>query len=97
MICAHFLSNYLGSALQKIEQAQFFDQQALLMTKHHLETNGLREKIGYFGDFDMNNVMFNQHNVQAHRELLRKFRFVNIFSGGQKEVALTPEEVQATG
>lgn len=97
MICAHFLSNYLGSALQKIEQAQFFDQQTLLMARHHLETNCGAEKIGYFGEFDMNNVMFNQHNVQAHRELLRKFRFVNIFSGGQKEVALTPEEVQATG
>jgi hypothetical protein len=96
MIFARFLSNYLGSALQKTVQPSFFDQAALLMAKLHLEANCRPPKIGYFDKFDINNVMFNQTNVQGHRDLLSQFRFINIFSGGMGDAALSPKDIEAT-
>ncbi len=88
-----FVNNYLGEAFDAQTQPGFFDQLGLLMSTHHLTVNGLEHVIGYFGPYDINNSMFTKENVVGHRDLLAKFRFVNIFSGGVGEKAMEPDEV----
>jgi hypothetical protein len=57
--------------------------------------NGDAPKVGYFGEFDINNVMFTQTNYKIHIDLMRKYRFLNMFVSEPEERALRPENVVA--
>ncbi len=94
MLFANFLSNYLGTALQRPVQPGFFDQLSLLMAQQHVTRNGTAARVEYFGEFDTNNLMFKQGHAATHRDFIKKFRFVNVFAGGDiSETAVRPEDI----
>jgi tetratricopeptide (TPR) repeat protein len=88
MLLARFLSRYLGQLLEQRYQPFAIDQQVLVMAQQHLIYNRPNARIDFFSEFDINNVMFNQENIEDHRDLFGKFRFVNIFKEGQQEKSL---------
>ena len=91
---ANFLSNYLGREQQNFVQPSFFDQFALLMAKLHVERNGQAPNLGYFGEFDTNNLMFKHKHARTHRDFIKQFRFVNIFSSCDViEPAIRPDDL----
>lgn len=92
---ANFINIYLGTGFEPFLQPGYFDQLGLLMATHHLALQGLEHIIGYFDEFDINNLMFTKENAPWHREIMAKFRFVNIFHGAHGEKALDPGEIAA--
>ncbi len=93
-VFGEFLNRYLGDVVLGHHQPAFFDQLSLLMGTHYLKTHATAPKIEYFDEFDTNNIMFTQKNYEAHRDLMARYRFVNIFSGGELgERAVRPEDI----
>lgn len=91
---ANFMSSYLGGILQKADEPAFFDQMALLMATHHLMANEPSARVEYFGELDTNNLMFRQEHAASHKDFIKKFRFVNIFAGGElSDIAVRPEDI----
>lgn len=93
MIFASFLKDRLGNAVKQVHQHFAMDQLFLFMAMHHLLANGSNPQVAFFDEFDINNCMFNTDNVELYRTHLEKFRFVNIFHGGQADKALSGEQV----
>lgn len=91
MTFAKFINAYLGTGFEPYLQPGYFDQLGLLMATHHLKLQGLERIIGYFEEFDINNMMFTKENAPWHRDVMAKFRFVNIFHGAHGEKALDPD------
>lgn len=93
MIFASFLNDRLGDAIRHTHQHFAMDQLFLFMAMHHLLANGSNPQVEFFDEFDINNCMFNTDNVEIYRNHLEKFRFVNIFHGGQADKALSGEQI----
>jgi tetratricopeptide (TPR) repeat protein len=93
MLFALFLKTHLGNNVRKKQQAFAIDQLFLNLAVHHVLANGKNPKVQYFDEFDINNCMFNVENVDAYRNYLKKFRFVNIFHAGQGDNALHGDDV----
>jgi len=80
-----FLKQFGGGHLEEQVQASFQDQLDIHMAKHHLLANGKLSRIGYFDTYDINNIMFDKGNYEGFREMLQRYRFVNIFASGSEE------------
>lgn len=96
LLFVDFLKKYLGGHLAEVVQPAFMDQMDLHMAKMHLEKNATDLKLGFFGEDDINNVMFNKDNIQDHMEKVAKYRFLNMFIGGNPGNAMSSEDI-ATG
>jgi hypothetical protein len=90
---ADFMGYHFRRALQEVQQPFAMDQLFLYMATEHLLANGREPKVGHFGEFDINNCMFNNENITSHREFFDKFRFINIFNMGQGDKALLGEDI----
>jgi hypothetical protein len=88
-----FLKKYGGDHLEEPVQASFQDQLDIHMAKHHLLANGEASRIGYFDAYDINNIMFDKGNYEGFRDMLRRYRFVNIFASGSEEDRLAPGDL----
>ena len=89
---AQFLKDYTGEHLTWTWQPAFLDQLDLHMAKHHVARIP-GAKIGYFGAFEINNMMFGKDHFDKAREILRGYRFVNIFATGCEGNVLDPDEL----
>ncbi|NGZ29538.1 MAG: hypothetical protein G8345_21945 [Magnetococcales bacterium] len=95
MILAAFFKHFFGPILFQKEQPAYIDQLILVLAKHHLLHCDPEAKLGYFSQQDINNLMFNTDNIEKTMHLLKLYRFVNIFSSGNEDKELAPEEVLA--
>jgi len=89
---AQFLKDYLGRHLTWVMQPAFLDQLDLHMAKHHvMRIPGA--KVGFFGPNEINNLMFDSSNVAEAREIIRGYRFINIFATGCEGNVLDPDDL----
>ena len=87
-----FLQAYTGKHLRDVMQPAFLDQLDLHMAKHHVgRIEGSR--LGFFGEFDINNLMFDNSMVEASRDFIHRYRFVNIFASMGAEKAIDPDDL----
>ena len=93
LLFVDFLKRYLGRHLEATVQPAFMDQMDLHMAKIHIEKNAADLKLGFFGEDDINNVMFNKDNIQGHMEKVTKYRFLNMFIGGNPGNAMSSEDI----
>lgn len=89
----NFMKRFLGEHLDHIVQPAFLDQMDLHMAKMHMQHAYPETKFGYFDEFDINNVMFNKDNIQGHMERVLKYRFLNMFIGGNPKNAMSSEDI----
>lgn len=88
-----FMKSYLGRHLANIVQPAFLDQMDLHMAKLHIQYAQPEVKIGYFDEYDINNVMFNKDNIQGHMDRVLKYRFLNMYIGGNPKNAMSSEDI----
>jgi len=87
-----FLKAYTGKHLAEVMQPGFLDQLDLHMAKHHVaRIEGA--KLGFFDEFDINNLMFDNSMVDESRDFIRRYRFINIFATGCEDNAIDPENL----
>jgi len=89
---AQFLKDYTGEHLTWIWQPAFLDQLDLHMAKHHVARIP-GAKIGYFGPSEINNMMFDKDSLAKAKDVIRGYRFVNIFATGCEGNVLDPEDL----
>ncbi len=87
-----FLKTYTGRHLAEIMQPAFLDQLDLHMAKHHVaHIEGAR--LGFFDAFDINNMMFDNNNAGENRDIIGRYRFVNIFATGCEGNVIDPDDL----
>ena len=93
LLFAWFMKDQLGKLVLQKQQANASDQLFLFLAVYNLLATGNNPKVEYFEEFDVNNCMFNIDNVEAHRDHLSKFRFVNVFYAGQRDKSICGVDV----
>lgn len=74
-----FLRDHLEWALRREKIPAFLDQLSLLMARLHLQ-RALSGRIAYFGEYDINHVIFTKSNIDHYADLAGKYRFMNLFA-----------------
>ena len=93
LLFIQFIKKYLGRNLSQKLQPAFLDQLDIHMAKIHLMARGDNPVISYFNEFDINNMMFTHSDYWNNQDLVKRYRFLNMFIAGCSDNAMTAEDV----
>ncbi|MBF0627270.1 MAG: hypothetical protein HQL91_03525 [Magnetococcales bacterium] len=85
---ARFIRSYFQKLLDAGLASDFVDQIVLSLSRRHLEQFAA-PRLGRLDPLDINNFMFNQHNIAQFRTIAGLYRFLSLYVSGES----SPETV----